>query len=125
MKETNSILKDIREALGLGSDDTSFDTELKMHINTCISQLNQNGVGRNVVVFDDTLKWSDLLDPTQIEGNKHAKLIPLFIMLSTKRIFDPPPPSTIEYYSKSIDDMLWRLKLAYEQPQDSGGGDVK
>lgn len=116
MNLNNSILEDIRVAVGLTKDTLDFDTELIMHINNAIGQLNQNGVGSTVVVQNASQTWNDLQDPLQIEGNKFFHMIPMFITLSTKLIFDPPPPSTVEYYSKSIAESLWRLKVAYEVP---------
>lgn len=114
MKLENSILKDIREGIGLGVDASSFDTELLMHINALISEINQNGVGRSITVDGETTTWSDLMDPTQVEGNKHFQLVPLYMMMTTKLFFDAPPPSTAEHYSRNSDKLLWRLKIAYE-----------
>lgn len=116
MKLEHSILEDVREAVGLNRDVMDFDTDLLMHINSAIGKLNQNGVGNILLVTDVTSTWRDLQDVTQIEGNKYFAMVPLFIVVSTKIIFDPPPPSTVEYYNRSIDESLWRLKVAYETP---------
>lgn len=116
MDVTRSILKDIRDSLGLASDDSSFDTELLMHINSAISKLNQNGVGKFLVVTDDKPTWGDLQDPLQTEGNKVFQMVPLFIKIDTKLLFDPPPPSSVQYHSSNADQLLWRLKIAYEEP---------
>lgn len=116
MKLENSILKDVRLAMGLNDDSSEFDTELLMHTNAALSVLNQNGVGNVIIVSDERTTWKDFQDVSAIDGNKHFQLIPLFVTLSTKIIFDPPPPSTVEHYSKSIDGILWRLKVAYEGP---------
>lgn len=124
MKLQNSILKDVRESLSLSAEDTSFDAELKMHINACISKLNQNGVGNIITVTDELSTWEDLMDATKVEGNKYFQLVPLYIMLSTKVIFDPPPPSTVEYYTNNVNEILWRLKNAYEEPYVSRGGEL-
>lgn len=109
-----SILEYIRVSVGLTADTTDFDTELLMHINGAIGTLHQNDVSAFLIVTDDKQTWKDLQDPLKIEGNKYFSMIPLFITLSTKLIFDPPPPSTVEYYSKNIDELLWRLKVFYE-----------
>lgn len=114
MELTNSILEDVREALGIGKDVADFDTEILMHINTALSVLNQNGIGNSIMINDTNTTWLDFQDPLAIEGNKVFAMVPLFITLSTKQIFDPPPPSTVEYYTKNIDSILWRLKIAYE-----------
>ena len=111
-----SILQDIRVAVGLSSDNTDFDTELLMHINSAIGKLNQNGIGKFLVVNDALDIWLDLQDDTQIEGNKYFQMIPSFVALSTKILFDPPPPSNVQYHQMNIDQTLWRLKIAYEEP---------
>lgn len=117
MNPTNSILVDIRTGLGLPSDSIDFDTELLMHINSAIGELNQNGIGLSLMVTDDALTWADLQNPAQSELNdEYFKVIPLFITLSTKLLFDPPPPSSVQYHQSSIDKLLWRLKIAYEEP---------
>jgi hypothetical protein len=111
-----SILEDTREAVGLDPDNNGFDTDLLQHINSAIGKLNQNGVGRFIIVEDESKTWNDLQDPTQTEGNKYFQMIPLFITVSTKLIFDPPPPSSVEYHARNMEETLWRLKVAYEEP---------
>lgn len=115
MDLSNSILRDIKEAVGLSSDSTEFDTELLMHINGAIIKLNQNGVGNFLVVKDSTVTWNDLYNPLQVIGNQYFQTVPLFITLSTKLIFDPPPPSSVQYHANNVDQILWRLKIAYEE----------
>lgn len=116
MDSTKSILRDIRESVGLTSTVVEFDTELLQHINSAIGKLNQNGVGQFLVVQDEESIWEDLKESTQIEGNKYFALIPLFITLSTKLLFDPPPPSNVQYHASNAQELLWRLKIAYEEP---------
>lgn len=115
MDINSSILQDIRVAVGLSIDTADFDTELIMHINSAIGKLNQNGIGKFLIVQGDESTWLDLQDPTQTEGNKYFSMIPLFITLSTKLIFDPPPPSSVQYHVSNADQTLWRLKIAYEE----------
>lgn len=116
MELTNSILEDVRIGVGLTKYTSDFDTELLMYINTAISVLNQNGVGNFITVTDTSTTWADLQDVTQVKGNMYFNIVPTFITMSTKVIFDPPPPSAVEYHSKSIEQMIWRLQVAYEEP---------
>lgn len=112
---TNSILNDTKEAIGLSITDSSFNNEILQHVNSAIVKLNQNGVGKYLVVDGDVQTWGDLKDPDQIEGNNYFATVPLFITLSTKLLFDPPPPSNVEYHHNNASEILWRLKVAYEQ----------
>jgi hypothetical protein len=114
MNLDNSILIDIRESVGLAPTNSDFDKEIIPHINAAIGKLNQNGIGMYLVVTGDEQKWSDLKDPNQVEGNKYFSSIPLFIMVSTKILFDPPPPSSVSYHATNVSESLWRLKIAYE-----------
>lgn len=116
MDDNKSILRDIRASVGLTEDTIDFDIDLIMHVNVALSKLNQNGVGLPVIVTDDTTTWGDFKDPLQVKGNEFFKMVPLFVALSTRVIFDPPPPSAVEYFGNSIEQILWRLKIAYEEP---------
>lgn len=116
LKLDSSILEDIREAVGLDREASDFDMDLIIHTNVALGILNQNGIGNIIVLENTSTTWNDFKDPLAIEGNKMFHMIPGFIKLSVKMIFDPPPPSAVEYYSKSIGEILWRLKIAYETP---------
>lgn len=114
MEMDGSILKTIRVSVGLSEDSPDFDTDLIMHINASIATLMQNDVAVPVFVKDDTAVWVDLIDPTKPKGNEYFQLVPLFISLNTKLLFDPPPPSAVDYQANSVNQLLWRLKIAYE-----------
>lgn len=116
MDFSRSILKDVRLGLGLDENATDFDTDLLLLINSAIAEVNQNGVGKHTLVTDDTTTWLNLQDPLQVEGNRYFGLVPLFITLSAKLIFDPPPPSSADYHAQHVRQLLWRLKIAYEVP---------
>lgn len=109
-----SILEDVRESVGLAKDSKDFDVDLKMHINAAIGKLLQAGVVAPTVLTDDSLTWAQLQDPSKGKANDHFLMVPLYVTLSTKIIFDPPPPSTVDQYAHNIDQLLWRLKIAYE-----------
>lgn len=113
MDLTDSILEHIRDSVGLTKDNKEFDTELLNHINMSIGKLNQNGVGKPILVNDETTTWEDLLLP-DIKGFESIGMVPTFISLNVKLLFDPPPPSSVEFHTRNVDELLWRLKIAYE-----------
>lgn len=114
MKEDSSILEDVRAFVLGDRENSEFDDEIVVHINLALVTLNQNGIGNNIVVKDTTSKWEDFKNPLQPIGNLSFHMIPGYVNLSTKIIFDPPPPSNAEYYSKVIGELLWRLRTMYE-----------
>lgn len=113
MDMAEKVLDAVREGIGLSTEPSAFDNELLMHINSGIGKLHQNGVTLPTVVTATTT-WADIQDLTKTEGNEIFQMVPLFLMLNTKILFDPPPPSAVEHHSRQIDELLWRLKLAYE-----------
>jgi len=113
---TKSILEDIRVAVGFDRYTNDFDIDLIMHINSAIGMLNQNGVGNFIVVNNEEQVWGDLQNPLQTAGNQYFQMVPLFIAISTKLLFDPPPPSSVQYHASNAEQILWRLKIAYEEP---------
>lgn len=112
--ENDNILVSIRRSLGLSADDDSFEDELKLHLNSTLGVLNQNGIGKKLVVVGKGTTWIELKDETQIIGNEYFNMIPMFVLMSIKLLFDPPPPSNVQYYKNYMDELLWRLKIAYE-----------
>lgn len=114
MKLDDSILENVRESMGLTKDNREFDTELTNHINMSIGKLNQAGMGKHLMVHDETSTWSDLLDVTQTEGNLYVGMVPTFVSLNVKLLFDPPPPSSVEFHTSSVNELLWRLQVAYD-----------
>lgn len=118
MNITSYVLKDVRGFLHLDKDSTVFDSEIIPHIFSSLGKLSQNGIGVSTTV-DETTIWTDIIDGEMIVKPEVFALVPLFVMLSTKILFDPPPPSAIDYHKQNVDELLWRLRLEY----DVRGGD--
>lgn len=88
----DSILNSIKKLLGIGEADTSFDTDVIMHINSALMRLMTLGVGpkAGVVISDSTTVWSALLGTrTDLEGAK------VYVHLKVRLLFDPPTSSFV------------------------------
>lgn len=109
-----SILKSVRSAVGLDEEDSSFDSELLMHINGSIMILHQNGIGMPIHVEDVDTVWEDFKNPMQADANSMFSAAKTFIFIKTKILFDPPPPSTVKYMSEAADEYLWRLRESFD-----------
>jgi hypothetical protein len=111
---TESILTTIKKMLGISEDDTSFDVDIIVHINTAFMTLTQLGVGPEVgfSITDTTKKWSDFLGSlTTIEGVK------TYVYLKVRLVFDPPSTSfVIDAIKNQIAELEWRLMVEVEPP---------
>lgn len=127
MTINNSVLKTVREAIGLDPEEKSFDPELLIHINTALSTLIQNGVGTPRTIIDETQTWSDVKSTEQYYADEMFEQVKHYVFLRTKLIFDPPPPSTAKYMSEATDETLWRLREAYDilRKEDSVNGSTR
>lgn len=102
-----SILDDIKKLLNLSKENTSFDTDIIIHINSVFMILNQLGIGpeEGFRISDTDTKWSSYINNIDnLDGVK------TYIYLKVKLIFDPPLSTTvIEAFKKSIEEFEWRL----------------
>lgn len=105
----DSILNSIKKVLGIYEEDTSFDIDIIMHINTVFMILTQMGVGpsEGFSVYDARDTWDDYLsDISLIEAVK------TYIALKVRLIFDPPASSAmIEAMNRTISELEWRLNV--------------
>lgn len=113
MNITSNVLSDVRNFLNFDSTSNVFDGEIIPHVMAAIGKLSQNGIGKSQVITDSTT-WSDVIESDMIVNPEVFSMVPLYIMLSTKIIFDPPPPSAVDYYQSNLEDLLWRLRLTYD-----------
>ena len=103
----NSILTSIKKLLGPEEDDTQFDGDIIIHINSVFMILNQLGVGpaAGFSIVDKSKTWTDYLGA---EANVEA--VKSYIYLKVRLIFDPPfAASLIEAIERQIAELEWRL----------------
>lgn len=106
------IFEDVKEALGIVKEDTGFDSELSMYISDGIDTLKQLGAVSEFLEYDETMKWSDIIDTPEFTHTPYG-MVRLFVMLSTKITFDPPSPSNVSYVQAKIDQLAWRIREEY------------
>lgn len=105
----DSILTSIKKVLGIYEDDTSFDVDILMHINTVIMILRQMGIGpsRGFTVLDSYTTWEDYLSDTSL-----IEAVKTYIALKVRLIFDPPASSALsEAMKQMITELEWRLNV--------------
>ena len=110
MTAIHSILRTVRKQVGLYEDDTSFDTDLLMHINTYFQALNEIGIGPAEVfeVNDESSLWTDFTKDTNIP----VAPVKTYICSKVKLAFDPPANANItQSIQRVIEEAEWRLSI--------------
>lgn len=106
---SESILTSVKKGMsGLTEDDTSFDDEIIMHINSALSKLTQMGVGpeSGFQISDKTAIWSDF-----VGDDKTLNMVRSYVVADVRMIFDPPTIGTVaEAFKSQITELGWRLR---------------
>lgn len=108
----DSILTSIKKLLGPEENQTQFDPDIIMHINTVFADLNQLGAGPEdgFAITDKTEKWTDFIsDPKKFQNIK------TYMYLRVKLVFDPPESSAvIASMEREINKLEWRINAAVD-----------
>lgn len=106
-----SILKTVKKILGIAADDTGFDEDILVQINSAFATLNQIGVG--VAAFeieDDTAVWADFLEGPEYNAVK------TYVCLKVRSVFDPPQNGfAVTAMQSQITELEWRLNILREE----------
>ena len=108
----DSILTSIKKLLMLTEDDTSFDADIIMHVNTVLTILNQFGVGpdNGFSISDKTATWQQL-----IGAYPNLDAVRSYVYLKVKMLFDPPTSgAVIESTNRVISELEWRINATAE-----------
>ena len=111
---TDSIFESVKKVLGLLGDDSSFDQDILLHINSVVSTLRQLGLSipADFYVRDDVQTWSDLLGEF-----RDLDLVKSYMTMKVRLMFDPPSSS---FGLKSMEEMVkeyeWRINVLTDQP---------
>lgn len=108
----DSILTSIKKLLGIVEEDTSFDRDLIMHINSVFMILQQLGVGPDAgfSITDDSETWGEYLS-----SNDSIEAVKSYIYLKVRLLFDPPTSSSVmEACKQNIAELEWRLNVAVD-----------
>lgn len=110
--DVESILKSIKKLLGIAEDQTNFDVDLIIHINSVFMTLNQLGVGpsEGYAITDDLARWDNF-----ISDEINLNLVKTYMYLKVKLLFDPPLSSSVlESMERMANEFEWRLKVRAE-----------
>ena len=104
-----SILTSIKKMLGIYPEDTHFDADIIMHINSVFMILNQLGVGPSEGFFieDDMALWTDFIEPSA-----NLEAVKSYVHHKVVLMFDPPDRSAVlEARNHTIRELENRLLM--------------
>lgn len=108
----DNILSSIKKLLGIPTEETAFDSDIIMHINSVFMILNQLGIGPTdgFTISDDYALWSDF-----IPDGQNLELVKSYMYMKVRLMFDPPSSSAVlSAMEKSISEFEWRLNVQAE-----------
>lgn len=102
----DSILTSIKKLLGLPEEQTHFDADLIIYINTVFSILNQLGIGpaEGFTISDASTTWFDYLG-----DDSHLEMVKTYMHMRVKVMFDTPTSSVLEATNRLIDETEFRM----------------
>ena len=102
-----SILLSVKKINNLHVEDTSFDTDIVMHINSAFFKLKQLNVFQSPYnITDATATWSDCLG----ENETKLSMVKSYVSLYVRYLFDPSTNGTLHNAMKSeLTEMEQRL----------------
>ena len=108
-----SILTSIKKLLGIAEENTDFDADIIMHINSVFTTLTQIGVGpsEGFYIESEADIWEDFIsDYIKLQAVK------TYIYLKVRLLFDPSSlgSSTLAAYERQIQELEWRLNIIAE-----------
>lgn len=108
-----SILNSIKKLLGIDADNTEFDTDITIHINSVFMILNQMGVGpeEGYKITNASNVWSEFTsDDVLMESVKS------YIYLKVRLLFDPPQSSShMTAIQSAVSEFEWRLNVQHDE----------
>lgn len=113
-----SILKSVKQSVGVMPDDTAFDIEIINAINAEFSVLSDLGIGPPIgfVIEDDTKVWADYLNVEEDEEKAiWLSKVKMAVNLRTRLLFDPPKESPLlTSVQNQLTEAEWRLSINRE-----------
>ncbi len=103
-----SILDDVKHMLGIVPEETAFDQDVIIFINSTFSTLTQLGVGPEIgfQITDNTLGWESFVTDPRLNSVKS------YVFLCVKMLFDPPETGfTQSAYERQKTEHEFRLNV--------------
>lgn len=105
----DSILVSVKKLLGIAEENTDFDSDVIISINSVFTVLQQLGIGPSsgFSISDESAVWSDFIP----EGEM-MEAVKSYVALKVRLLFDPPTNGTImQALTNMTNELEWRLNV--------------
>ena len=105
----DSILISIKKVLGIEQEDTHFDPDIILSINSVLMVLNQLGIGpiTGLIITGEEETWTALLG-----DRKDIESVKIFVYLKVRLLFDPPTNAfLVEAIERQTKELEWRINV--------------
>lgn len=107
-----SILTNTKKLVGLTEEDTSFDVDIIVHINSAFTTLNDLGIGppQGFGISDSVPEWATFSGDLLM-----LNMIKAYVYFKVRLGFDPPQaPPAIAAMEKQVAELEWRMNVRFE-----------
>lgn len=108
----DSVLLSTKQMLGISPEDTSFDVNVIMCINTALTILMDLGLTEveDQIITGDDMTWDDMTWDDLLGGRTDIEYVKTYVYQKVKMIFDPPTSTAaIDAMQRSINELEWRI----------------
>lgn len=111
----SSILQDVKTTVNLNPENTDFDAEIMLYLNTVFSALNLKGIGpeQGFIINSGEEKWSDYIDSENLLG-----FLKSYVGLNIRIKFDPPANTTLLQHMKDEVKLLEAYIMLYDRDKE-------
>ena len=112
----DSILLTVKKMLSLTPENTDFDPELIIHINSVFAILQQLDVGPEdgYYISDESATWTDYLG----YDISHVNMVKSYMAAKVRMLFDPPVSSAVmDSLNRICSEFEWRANVAAENKE--------
>lgn len=104
----DSILLSVKKILLIADEDTGFDDQIIMYINSVFDILTQLGVGpkEGYAISGNTEVWSDYL-----QDNKLLNIVKSYVPMKVKLMFDNGNGTVNNAVSEIVAEKEWRINV--------------
>lgn len=109
----DSILYSVKKMLSLAPDNSDFDSDIIIHINSVLSILQQLDIGpkNGYFIEDESTTWTDYLGTDSL----HINMVKSYMGAKVRLLFDPPVSSAVmDSLNRICNEFEWRANVSAE-----------